>query len=517
MPPQGWSVVPDQAPTPSGWTPVPEPTSPAMTFAIVNGQRVPTDEGVVQKGLEAVGNVAVGAAKGAGQSAFYAGKFFHSLPVVGPVLDAAAQAVGPEGTDPTTAFAKAPEEIQPHGLAQHVGSFLETLGEMYATGKVSAGVKAELTSALSPYLSKAASIVPRAVEGVSNAAQAAIHGGNALVGGVLGAALPGSAGALGDDAADALRASAEKNVAQAMGPTKERFKAIAASRAGEILDRGILGATGTSRQALLETARAHAADLGRQIGGVIQDNAGKTIPTSPILAAIDTAKAEFQHVVSAPGAAATEISFVPRAVKQLDGLKDILSQYGDTVRVDQAVAVRRAWDKIVADAGGYSHRAGSAFGVALNDASEAATKRTATSAIRDQLNQVVPSLQALNKEFSFWKDLQNVMASTKNRTQAQGPGLASRLIGGVAAAAGGAAGFQAAGPEAGVVGAFASKELAELAHSAFTSPRWAFIKASAKNELAESILSGNAQRVGVALGRILSFEGATAATAMAQK
>lgn len=491
-----------------------------MNQARVNGQDVSVEPDWMQRTADAVeGGVAgvyTGIAKGAGQSAYYAGKLMHSIPAVGAVLDEAAKIVGPKGTDPATAFAHPPDEVVPHGVAQYIGTFIETLGEMAATGKVSPGLAESLTKAVSPYLAKAASIVPRAVEGVRGAAQAAMHGENPVVGGVLGAALPGSASVVGQDTAASLRSSAEKNITQALGPTKERFKAIAERRAGEMLDRGIPGAMGASREVLLDTARSNVASLGKQIGAVIEANADKAIPTTPILSAIDAAKSEFQHVVAGPEGPEA-VAFVPRAVKQLDGLKDIISQYGDSLRVDQAVAVRRAWDKIVADAGGFAHRSGSAFGVALKDASEAATKRTATSAIRNLLNDAVPDLAVLDKEYGFWRDVQNVTAATLKRTQAQGPGLTMRLAGAAGAAVGGAAGLHAGGIESGMVGAFASKELAELAQKAFTSPRWALIKASAKNDLAAAITDGSAQRVGVALGRIVAFEGASGATALAQK
>lgn len=487
-----------------------------MNQARVNGQDVAVEPGIASKALGVAGDVATGFAKGAGQTAFYAGKMMRAIPGVGTVLNEAAKAVGPAGTDPAAAFKQAPDEVQPHGIAQHVGNFIETLAEMAATGKVSPGIASELTKAVSPYLAKAAAIVPRAVEGARGAAQAAMHGENPIIGGVLGAVLPGSASAVGQETAASLRSSAEKNITQALGPTKERFKAIAERRAGEMLDRGVPGALGASRDGLLTTARANVSALGKQIGAVIGANADKTIPTTPILDAINAAKSEFQHVVQ--GADGPEaVAFVPRAVKQLDGLKDIISQYGDTLRVDQAVAIRRAWDKIVADAGGFAHRSGSAFGVALKDASEAATKRTATSAIRTMLDDAVPDLAALDKEYGFWRDVQNVTAATLKRTQAQGPGLGTRVLGAAGAAAGGALGFHAGGIEGGMVGAFASKELAELAQKAFTSPRWAFIKASAKNDLATAITDGSAQKVGVALGRILAFEGAAGATAVAQR
>lgn len=469
-------------------------------------------------------DVGTGFAKGVGQTVFNAGRLARKVPLLGSALDAAAKAVGPEGTDPAQSFAQQPEELAPHGIAQHVGQFVETLAEMAATGKVQPGVAAELTSAVAKYLPKAAKVLPRVVEGARAAGQAVMHGENPLTAGALGAVLPGSAAVIGEDTAQALRSSAEKNVAQALGPTKERFKALAERRAGEMLDRGVPGMLGTSREELLQTARQHTNDLGKEIGKVIDAHADKAVPTTPILDAIEAAKAEFQHVVTKAGESEA-VSFVPRAVKQLDGLKDILSQYGDTMRVDQAVAVRRAWDKIVADAGGFAHRSGSAFGVALKDASEAATKRTATSAIRNVLNDAVPDLAALDKEYAFWRDLQNITTATLKRTQAQKPGIGAEIAGAaggaVGAAMGGAVGLHAGGMEAGFMGsaagAFATKKIAEMAHAAFTSPRWAFVKAAAKNELAEAITNGQAQRVGLVLGRILSVEGAAGVAAVAQK
>src|SRR5262249_8106536 len=117
------------------------------------------------------------------------------------------------------------------------------------------------------------------------------------------------------------------------------------------------------------------------------------------------------------------VEFEPRAIRQLSGLQQIMDDLGPTTTVAQLRAVRQAWDKVVAQAGGYAQRASGSIGVPLNDQSEAWAKREGAGAIRKLLEADVPELAAINKEWSFWKNLDDVLTQTMQRTQPQGPGV----------------------------------------------------------------------------------------------
>src|SRR5690606_16301779 len=172
----------------------------------------------------------------------------------------------------------------------------------------------------------------------------------------------------------------------------------------------------------------------------------------------------------------------------------------------QLVALRRVWDDVVARAGGFAHRAPGAIGIPLSEQTEAWAKRKATTAIRQLLDAEVPELTALNKEFAFWKSLDDVLSQTLKRTQPQGPGLkqiaaegAGRLVGAGMAAGGGVV--------SGVGKVWALGKIARLAESVFTSPRWRLASAQMKDKLADAIVNGKVDQAAAILSRITAVQG----------
>mgnify|MGYP001558271183 CR=1 FL=1 len=323
-------------------------------------------------------------------------------------------------------------------------------------------------------------------------------------------------------AGPALQQSAERRVVQALGPTKERFKAIAERRAPEILTRRL----GGSRETLQATSASKAAAVGTEIDDLLQREGGRPINPQPVIDALERAKGDFQTTRQVPLAEAIQqglerapgarvsgnmvelpIVYEPRAVAQLTSLQRVLSELGPEARVDQIVAIRRAWDKVVSDAGGFQHRAQGGVGQPLKDISEAAAKRQATSAIRQLLSDEVPDLAKVNKEFAFWKDLDVVLRQTLQRTQPQGPSLIGRVREGAGQVAGAVIGGTAGGPVGAGVGAVLTGALGKAAHAAFTSPRWRLVSARTRATLAEAIAGGNPERIAAALGRASAVTG----------
>jgi len=66
-------------------------------------------------GLEFLKDLLTGVAKEGGDVAFNLGKGVHNTPVLGQLTDALAKLVGPEGTDPSAAFAQEPAELEATG------------------------------------------------------------------------------------------------------------------------------------------------------------------------------------------------------------------------------------------------------------------------------------------------------------------------------------------------------------------------------------------------------------------
>jgi hypothetical protein len=476
-----------------------------------------------EQAADAVGDLILGALKGAGSTATNLGALWHHIPGVSAAIDAL---TGRPGVS-AASFPAARAALEPSNPTQQAGRMAEQVAEVIAPAKALTAVGAKAAAAIG---ARAPALLARAgVEAVGSAGLSAAQGGDPVTGAVLGAAGPAIGAGL-KRLPTSLREAAEKNVVEALGPTKERFKAIANRRAPEILDRGLVG----SRESLQAKAGEMVSDVGEQIDEALKVHGSKPLNTQPIQDAIDAAKQEFQtitkrpirdvlaenatraktkvkplQIVGAPdanGLVDVAVDIYARPVRQLDALKQIIADVGPTATVDQLVGIRRVWDKVVAQAGGFAHRAGGAIGQPLKDQSEASVKREATAAIRKVLNTEVPELAAVNKEFAFWKDLDDVLTQTLQRKQAQGPGLGRMVAEGAGQAVGAAVG--SGGGPAGTLGAaFATGKLAAFAARVFASPRWKLASAQVKDKLAEAIESGNQDRITSALSRVLAVEG----------
>lgn len=195
------------------------------------------------------------------------------------------------------------------------------------------------------------------------------------------------------------------------------------------------------------------------------------------------------------------VEIEPRSLRQLDKLQGVVKSLGDDASVDHLVAIRRAWDTVVAQAGGFAHRAPGAIGVPLKDTSEAWAKRQGANAIRQLLSEEVPELAKVNKEYHFWSSLDDVVSQTLKRTQPQGASLTGTIK---------EAGGQAVGAamKGGTVGsAFALGKVAKLFNTVVSSPRWKLASAQMKNSLADAIMSGKTDQIVSVLARITAVEG----------
>lgn len=460
-------------------------------------------------------DVVTGALKGAGSTINNLGYYFSKIPgltAAGNALGGAAGKLlyGQEAAPVTEqqAYDAAKTATTASNTAQSLGKAAEQVGEVL--------VPQSAVGAAGKGLSLAGRI---GLEGAANAGVGAAQGGSPLVAGAIGALAPG-VGALAEKAAPALREQAEKQVMEALGPTKERFKAMAERLTPEILKRGLRG----SREALAAQAGDAAEAAGQQIDDAIQQFGDRQVGTRPILSALEEAKNAFRTVtqqplsqinpstgakvlgVDAKGVADVLHEFEPRAIRQLEGLQSVIEGLGPDARADQLIAVRRAWDKIVDQAGGFAHRAGGAIGQPLADASEASAKREATTAIRKQLDAAVPELSALNKEFAFWKSLDDVLTQTMKRTQPHKPGIISAMAERTGNVVGGIVGATH-GPAGATGGAVAGGKASKALQMAFRSPRWKLASAQAKDAIASGIVSGDYNKVLMQIARITATQG----------
>lgn len=436
-------------------------------------QAAPADPGMLSKATDAVVDTGIGVAKGVGNTVFGLGKMMHDYTPVGRISDA----ISPG------AFNQKPPELVPHGTAQHIGFGGEQIGEfLLPTGEAGA-------------LAKVPGLASRGVRaGLQAAGLTAAQGGGPVESGVSGAisaAIPG--GGVAKKAASALETGAEKTMAQALGATKEWAKSDAAKLAPQMLERGVKG----SREAMLEQATAKTASVGQKIGAEYTSAAaaGQTVAGDAVRAELEKA-AEKLATTDASGAA-IPIEGTQRVARRLAQLDRFVGTLGPDIPVDKAAKIKQTWDHIVSKAGLYGPKATAS----ATDNADAWAVREGASAFRDLLN-TNPSIEALNKEFAFWKGLKGVLSATVSRTQAQSGGLVSAGMGGAGSIVGALSGDTTSDRvQNAVIGGIAGRQLIKVMQS----PAWrTTVTGPMKQKLADALSSGAADRIEAAVGRIVA-------------
>ena len=446
--------------------------------------------------------VGKGILKGAGTNAVGAGQLVTSIPGVAAAIEAGYRAAGAR-VNVRGSLTEARRELEPTNTPQRAGYMAEQVGEFFGlpTGKGNL-VRKMATQGVG------AGVLGGVQEGT-------VRGGVAA--GVVGALMPGAGEVVGK-AEGRLEEAAQKGITKALGPTKERFKAMAEKVAPEFLQRRVAGVTGTSLRGLQERAGREASAAGQQIDAVLKQHAGDTIATQPVLDALETAKKAYiapnatRTVTVGEGANAVTqqvpIVLDDRIVNHLTRLQRAITDLGPQATVDDIVAARRVWDQVVNRVGGFQHRAAGAVGMPLSQQSEAWAKREATNAIRKVLNDELPDLQAVNKEYHFWRTVKDITAQTLKREAPQKAPWTRTILTGAGMMYGAGSGT---GPvdKAGRMLAYGA--LANRLSAVFRSPRWKFVTAQAKQDLADALGSGNVSKIGFILRRIAPWAGEGAA------
>lgn len=169
-----------------------------------------------------VGDLMIGAGKGAVHTAIGAGRLIDKVPGVTRMLGA------------IPADAEAQLGLVPTNTLQRVGMGAEQVGEFLVPGGASERAAAAVTAKLAPgfvnaprLVQAATKIVPRmATQGATNAGVAKLQGGDAVTAGAISAALP-VAGAAAEQLSPFLRGKAESMVRFAIKPTVSSLKKIA--------------------------------------------------------------------------------------------------------------------------------------------------------------------------------------------------------------------------------------------------------------------------------------------------
>lgn len=314
----------------------------------------------------------------------------------------------------------------------------------------------------------------------------------ALGGDVAGIAAGAGAAKLAPSAGPALKASGQRSYARALGPTTRENKLLTERQvAPGLIQRGV---TAVTRKGLQAKIAASVEDLGQQVGDAIDAlPPDAALPLNTIHQAIDSAGAK-QFMVQSPNGPVLATPEAAQGMATLDQLKSVISagatkdSQGNLV-VDSRYLreLRQNWDSKIAEGKGFTTND------FVNNAKMAAY-RAGTGAVRDEFAKAYPNVDAINKEYSLYRNAQKVIDATINRTQSQSKPLGRQL----ARAGMATAGMATGGPAKAALDAAAVDALM----GAFQSSAWRTATAVMKDRLASAVMKGNSHQIQTLAGAI---------------
>ena len=429
-------------------------------------------------------NVATGIVKGAANTVTGLGELAYDyFPGVRMASDAVQRAAFGDVIPGNKMLHSAQQTLlRPQGAAQKVGFAGEQLGEFFIPAS-KAGALAKV-----PGITRA---IPAAQAALATRAQGG-SGTEAAVSAGLSAVLPGASALR--KGASALEVGAEKEMAQALGATKEWAKSEAQRLAPQMLQRGVRG----SREAMLSDARAAAQKGGQALTDAYKAAAaaGGAVKSDVVRGNIQLARDAFM-IADSTGKKVV-IPGHEALVGKLDDLDTFVQSLGANIPVDKAATIKRAWDKVISKSGLFGPKATAS----ATDNSSAWALKEASDAFREILNSS-PTIEALNKEVGFWTGLKKVLRETEKRTQAQaGTGLVQAGSGIAGAIVGATSGDSYTEKAMGAAfGGLAGRQLVKAIQSpAFRTT----ITGPLKQKLADALASGSAERIASITGKIVA-------------
>lgn len=269
-----------------------------------------------------------------------------------------------------------------------------------------------------------------------------------------------------------LRESAEASVSRVLNPTTQGTKATTQKIAGELVDRPLTDTLALTRKGMQAKAGEAAQIAGEAIEGA-GTLAGKT-NTAEIINFLDSQKQAFMaggKVVSKEG------------IESIDEVVRIISQYGDDVDNEVLRTIRKIFD---AD----YYQGSKNIAKSTTETSTLFMKKKAADKIRGILADKFPDVAKLNKEYSFWAGLEDVLSKTVARKTGQKQALKA-----IATIGGASTGNTVTGK---VLNAVGFNVVAGL----IDSPAWGFINAKIKNQLSKALADRDLSELGRILGSL---------------
>lgn len=257
-----------------------------------------------------------------------------------------------------------------------------------------------------------------------------------------------------------IRSGATENIYKVLAPTTKANKITTSKLAPEILKRPF-----KDTFALTRTGLEKKAATGKELAGDAINDYGDlkgATPTKHVVDALEAEKSQYSaggKIVNAD------------AVDKLSKVQDIIKQYGDTMENNTLRDVRRIFDAEIQRSKG--------FQLPPSEGSMLDAKKVASDKIRGLLAEADPNLDKINKEYTFWKNLEGVMRDTNTRKVGQ-TGFIDTLTT--------------------VGGASTGSTATDMALKAVTfrwlgaalrSPGWKLASARTRNAIADSIATGD--------------------------
>lgn len=281
-----------------------------------------------------------------------------------------------------------------------------------------------------------------------------------------------------------LRRTAVSQYTKALAPTTKINKAIAEDIAPQMIQRGQWGSLEGLEKNATQQASTIRPELNAEYASLQQ--AQPQIKGAGDQVVNDLEGLKNSYVVDGKIAD-------PQAVNAISDVQDIVRQYGSDVSPDSLRRLRQIFENPVAKKGGYA-------GADLSTQYALQAKDAASNSIRRILNTSPTDIGALNKEISFWLDVQRVTGDSALRQTGQQGGML-KVLSPLAAGLGGTTGFIHGGAQQGLEGFLGTAGMIALTR-ALRSPAWRTLSAVGKARLADALASGSAGNVASTLTRL---------------
>lgn len=278
-----------------------------------------------------------------------------------------------------------------------------------------------------------------------------------------------------------LQKAAASQYERALSPTTKINKAITQDIVPELIQRGEFG----SLQGLEKKAGQKISALSPTLNQAYQQ-APVMLPGAgtKVIQYLENLKQSYM-----PGGNVAQ----PQAVNAIEGVQNIVKQYGPDVDPTTLRRLRQIFEDPVAQRGGYA-------GTDLSTNYTLSAQQQAADSIRGILNKN-PDIGALDKEISFWLDVQRVTSQSGLRRTGQEGGL-MKVLGPLGAAVTGSGTGAATHSPVAAMGAAGSILLASYGVQAVRSPLWRTMSAVAKDRFAQALASGDVGEVTALLTRL---------------